>query len=632
MKIGRLAVIALVLISTVRAEVVSSPAYQGWDPSKVSYDVEHDIYVDHYQIPYDNWVWQSDPATRAKAERLYKEPRNIPAKHTLEFSLRTDLWKEKKECLAAGLTFLAYPQQKTKRRLVLINAEQAINEIEKDDTTRYRTWPHLGLLFVGTAAAEEGYEVILWDELVQGYAPLDKLVQPGDIVGLSLVVTGMERGVVLASEAKKCGARLVIAGNDSAIFRANQLLSLPDKPIDAVFTSNSLNAVRDFFHQIANRSIDNIRVAGVQLTPNDSQRSNIKSQLKKELAVLASERQTDPKRFERDAFVVPRFDLFPTSYWETVWQNYRATYGHRFADPSMIKNASTLLAQGCTRTRGSDVCKYCTIAGVADIRIPEREYLLKSAEAYRAFGINAVYNVTDSAYEMAPAVARVLKWTLEPFNALTIYGRAQGVAQHPELLDEWLSLVTERLTINMGQDSGDEKILSESIGKSSAHTGSRLDENRLAIEHIKRSGANLHGSFIFGSPGETRETCDRTLEYAGLVAQTLGRQCETLESDVFWLNFGSPVSQVFQDYDYAVQLAGLAGKTITISDWQRDFFSQRNKLTVPMETEQAWYQHFTHISYEEARGYVAKIDSLMAQVPDSIPARGFNPGAKDKFV
>lgn len=617
----RLILVALVLVSTVRAEVATLPAYQGWDQSLVTYDAERGVFVDHYKIPCDWWMPQ-------EIRKNCDNPRDIPTKHSLKISLRSDLWQQKKEVGCAGMMFLV-TQQKAKRRFVLINVEQSINEITNDDTTRYRVWPHLGLLFVGTAAAEEDYEVILWDELVQGYAPLEQLIQPGDIVGLSLVVTGIDRGVILAEQAKQLGARLVIAGNDSAIFRANQLLALPGKPIDAVFTSNSLNAVREFFRKMGDRYCSDLSVAGVQTAPGSPQKSNERSVLKEEQVQLTKERKEDPIKFEHDAFVVPNLNLFPASYWELVQNNYRATYGHRFDNPTIIKNASALLAQGCTRTRGCDVCEYCSIVGVGDIRIPGRQYLLDIVEKYREFGINTVYNVTDSVYEMAPAIARPLR-DIDPFNALFLYGRAQGVAQHPELLDDWLSLVTERLTINMGQDSGDERILSKGIGKSSATNGSRISENRLAIKHIKSSGANLHGSFIFGSPGETSETCERTLDYADWVQQTLGRQCETLESDVFWLNFGAPASRVFHDYDYAVHLSGLAGKEISLASWRNDFWDQKEKLSVPKKTEQAWYHHFTHISYEEAQDYVHRIDTMMSAVDGSIPARGFNPGGGKK--
>jgi hypothetical protein len=625
-----LVLVSAVLGATIKVEAVKSPAWPGWEPDLVVYDPERDVYVDHYKIPYDNCIAASASSLSTevldKIRQSYDGPRDIPVQHTYEFSLRDDLWRENKESVWGGMILAsALP---TKRRLVLINVEQSINEITNDDTTRYRVWPHLGLLFIGTAATEEGYEVVLWDELVQGYAPLEKLVELGDIVGLSLVVSGIKRGVVLAEEAKRLGARYVLAGNDSAIFRANQILSLPGRPVDAVFDSNSLWAVRDFCHQISGRPLEKITVAGVRTKPTGNLRSNRQAKLKTEQAELARARKADPRRFEQDAFLVPRLDLFPPEYWQEVWRNHNITFGHKFTGGEKLRPATALLAQGCTRTRGSCVCEYCSIAHVADIRIPERAYMHATIAAYQAFGVDHLYNVTDSVYEMAPAVARVMREAGSPFRAMFLYGRAQGVTQHPAYLDDWLSLVTERLIINMGLDSGDEQVLSQGVCKSSAQIGSRTGENRRAVELIKSSGAHLHGSFIFGSPGETKDSCERTLEFAASVAQTLGQQCDTVESDIFWLNFGSPASELFESYDYAVSLAARAGKNLSFDDWHQNFWDRRNDLAVAPETEAAWYQHFTHIEYEQARDYVVAVDNLMVQVPGSVAARGFNPAGR----
>src|ERR1700690_1378895 len=126
------------------------------------------------------------------------------------------------------------------KRTVLINAEGSTWPPES------RVWPHLGIVYVGTIAERFGYEVLLWDELIQGPAPLGRLIKEGDVVGLSLVTTGIDCGVVLAREAKLRGASCAVAGNDAARFRAPQLLRLADNPIDAVFTSDSLVAVASF--------------------------------------------------------------------------------------------------------------------------------------------------------------------------------------------------------------------------------------------------------------------------------------------------------------------------------------------------------------------------------------------------
>ncbi len=616
--------VVLAIVSLIRAEVVSTSPSTFGDKTLLEYVPSQDVYIDHNKW-FDIWTLGLDSVKYARTYDSMNGRAKYPPVKKIVFSFRTDFLCEHKKYIYASMMFLVQ-KNRTKRRFVLINSEQAINEIVGEDTTRYRVWPHLGLLYVGTAANEKNFDVVLWDELVQGYAPMEQLVQPGDVVGLSLVATGIERGVVLARKAKELGAQYVVAGNDSAIFRANQLLNLDGKPIDAVFTGNSLTAIRQFFRQIGDTPIEQMQILGVQTMPGAEQRSNVQSRLRKEFVQLVLQRQADPKRFEDDAFLIPRFDLFPVSYWEKVWSNYRATFGHKFSNSNGVKNATALFAQGCTGTCGHDVCSYCTIAGVADIRIPRKESIVKMAEAYKRFGIDAIYNVTDSVYEMAPAVAAALRG-VNPWKALTIYGRAQGVAQHPEYLDQWLALASEHLVINMGQDSGDERILIGGVMKSSQKSKARVGENRLATGLIAKSGAFLHASFIFGSPGETRETCESTLVHIDWMAKTLGSQFDTCESDVYWLNFGSPASQVFYDYNYAKQLAEKTGKTITEADWQRDFADHCEALVVPSETERAWYHHFTRIDYDEAHEFIARADKIMATIPGSIARRGYNPNA-----
>lgn len=506
------------------------------------------------------------------------------------------------------------------RRFVLINVEETLLDLTKETDRQYRVWPHLGLLFVGTAAYEEGYEVVLWDELVQGKAPLDQLVQPGDIVGFSLVVTGIERGMQLAHQAKRLGARYCIAGNDSAIFRSKQILSLPDKPIDAVFTGNSVVAVRNFFREIGHTPIEAIRINGVETTADHQLRSNEPSQLHAELAA----RKLLAPSIRDDVFIVPKLDLFGQEYWDEVWANYRSQFGHKHFNPDTVRNAIALFAQGCTRTRGTDVCSYCTIAGVGDIRFPSDHYLLHTAEAYQRFGIDMVFNATDSVLEMASVVEAMKRQSIR-WNAMTIYGRAQGIVRNPDLVDEWLSVVNDRLLINVGMDSGDDTLLRQGVVKSSIVDGSRLTENQKAVRIIKASGAHLHYSLIFGIPGESLESCERSIEFLEWTVQTLGSQLDIAETDKYWLNYGSPASRVFHDYEHAVHLAGMAGKTISKTEWRTHFASHAEHLVVPMHVEESWYRFFTTIDIDTADSFNNRAAAIMAKHTGSIRGRAFKP-------
>ncbi len=610
--------IPLLLVAFIRAEMVVTPAWDSYGkPEMITYNASRRVYVDRTNRM-ENWAI-AYRNTSAETQKIYedlKKPLEIPAKRKLVLKLRTDLFCEQRNYTCAGMMFLSKHSQR--RRLVLINVER-----KADYEAQYRVWPHLGILSVGTAAHEEGWEVVLWDELVQGHAPLDKLIQEDDIVGLSLIVSGIERGIDLAHEAKERGARYVIAGNDSAIFRANQLLRLPDKPIDAVFTSNSLNAVRRFFREINNTGIEGIRIADVQTTPDVQNKSNERSQL---LVEMGDRKQLkDRGRFESDdVFIVPKLDLFPESYWQEVWTNYRSQFGKKHSNPTTVKNGLALLAQGCTRTRGIDVCRYCSIYGVGDLRFPYRKYVVDLAETLKSFGIDMVFNATDSAFEMRPVVQSLIEENIR-FNGLEIYVRAQGIARAPQLLEEWMSVVKDRFIVNCGMDSGDDTSLKQGIVKSSVRGGSRFGENREAVLNLKKSGAHLHYSLIFGSPGETRDTCERSMEFLEWTIDTLGNQLDICETDYFWLNFGSPAAQVFHDYSYAQELAAMAQKSISREEWEINFASVADALSVPDDTEKAWYRFFTRIDYDTATEYNERARLRMEKVTGSIRGRAFLP-------
>jgi Radical SAM superfamily len=613
MKYVKYVFVLLLASSLFGVEVRASwvPLYEPFgDPEKIHFDPLKKEYVDETRI-YDNWMIG---LPRAQYLEL-TQPRHIPAHREYHIAFTKKVYR-KPELLYAQAALLGISQRK---RLVLINVEQNPNY-----EPQYRIYLHLGILYVGTAASREGWDVVLWDELIQGHADLEKLVQPGDVVGLSMIITGAERAIDLARKAKEVGASCVIAGNDSAIFRSNQILSLPGKPIDAVFTSNSLNSLRMFFQQFDGSNLGTLAIPEMATSVGGTQHSNHTEQLLIELKDRKAAK--DGGTFDNeDGFIIPDFSLYPVHHWERAWNNYRAVYGHKHRDQTTVRNAIGLLAQGCTRTQGTTACSYCTIFGIGDIRVPSEEYLAATLDAYRKFGITAFFNVTDSAYEMVPLITK-LERTSAKFEALTVYGRAQGLTLHPQYLDRWLGLVNSRLLINVGMDSGDDQMLLSGVDKSSVPgKGSRLEENREAVRRIRDSGAHLHYSMIFGSPGESRESCERTLDFIQWSADTLGDKLDIAETDLYWLNFGSPASEVFHNFAYAEKLAAAAGKIITRDEWYRDFASRRDDLIVSWETERNWYRYFTKIDLDTAQAYNQRASEIMTRLTGSISGRAFNP-------
>jgi hypothetical protein len=613
--------VPLLVLSLVRVDITyhkDQPEWLLWgNADYIHWDDRTHEWVNQ-NIQFEGWIrtdWHAsmaDPVLRSMI--LYGD--RVPVKKEVILLLNHDLCSKPEHANYLPILATAFFVQadKNKRRFVLINVEQ-----NTDCDEVYRTWPHLGLLAIGTAAAEEGWEVVLWDEFIQGHANLRMLVQPGDVVGFSIVVSGMDRSIILAQQAKQLRASAVIAGNDAAIFRSKQLLALHETPIDAVFTSNSTNTVRTFFRAFPETALANLRIPEVVTsTAPGVLHSNDSTVLRLERAqrrALASAGETDPL----DGFVIPRLDLFDAVYWEKVWRAYRSQYGHKHTAPDSVRGATIHLAQGCTRTQGKKACSYCTIFGVGDIRVPSEEYLAALIARYDSFGINTYYNVTDSAYEMRQLATRLRTVGFRP-ESLVIYGRAHGLAHQPDLLDIWLRLVDDRLLINCGMDSGDERMLTDGVQKASIG-GSRLAENRQAIQNLRGSGAHLQYSLIFGSPGETTETCARSLDFVHWVADTLGPQCDVLECDIFWLNFGSPASRVFTDYSYSQQLAALAQKTLTYEEWYRDFGQHADALSIPRSAQEAWYHRFTRIDLDTALALVKEASTIMDRHPGRVKGR-----------
>jgi hypothetical protein len=254
--------------------------------------------------------------------------------------------------------------------------------------------------------------------------------------------------------------------------------------------------------------------------------------------------------------------------------------------------------------------------------MPSDGHLAHVIETYERNGVNTFFNVTDSAFEMAPLARRLRALGWNP-NALTIYGRAQGMAQRPDLLDEWVALTRDRLVVNCGMDSGDPRILHQGVVKSSVIRGSMVDENRRAVDNVRKSGAHLHFSLIFGSPGETVETCEANMDFLAWVAQTLGPQLDVAETDIYWLNHGSAAGRVFHDYSYAQELAALAGRQISPEAWYRDFAQYADTLAVPESVEASWYRHFTNIDLPTALAYVDHAKRFMDEHPGRVKMRDF---------
>lgn len=94
----------------------------------------------------------------------------------------------------------------------------------------------------------------------------------------------------------------------------------------------------------------------------------------------------------------------------------------------------------------------------------------------------------------------------------------------------------------VGFESGDPQIL-KNIKK-----GITLEMARAFVKNCKKAGIEVHGDFIIGLPGETRQTIERTIEFAKEL------DCETIQVSVAHAYSGTEL------YDYTVKNNFLTGE------------------------------------------------------------------------
>jgi radical SAM superfamily enzyme YgiQ (UPF0313 family) len=97
----------------------------------------------------------------------------------------------------------------------------------------------------------------------------------------------------------------------------------------------------------------------------------------------------------------------------------------------------------------------------------------------------------------------------------------------------------------VGFESGDPQIL-KNIKK-----GATVEMGRTFVQNCKKVGIRVHGDFIIGLPGETKETIEKTIEYAKEL------DCETIQVSMAHAYPGTAL------YDQGMKEGFLAGEAIT---------------------------------------------------------------------
>ena len=466
-----------------------------------------------------------------------------------------------------------------------------------------QSWNRLGHMMMSTVIKEEfpGAEVVAWDGLTKGAPDMETLIQEGDVVFFSILVTGSELSIQYARKARERGARYVFAGDHQGAL-AHRLFIRErwggQSLFDAIAISSDLNVVREF-----------VRAAREDRAPSGP-------------GVVTYEGQPAEMPQDPDFFCAPDFSVVDN--WDQIIGNYVETHGwmhERFSAirPAQIRNATIMTgARGCTIGK-SKRCAFCGINEVELVRNSGSDHVLQLFTLYRENGINTFYAVADSMFENAAALKMLLALPseLRPTN-LILYGRAAGISRRPYLLDEWRKVIPPDglLKINCGL---------EGLDPSKFGKGHGSDENVKTVQEIaKRKDICLHASGIIGSPGQTRQEVSRSIEFAQWVTSTLGdEQLHAFEWDYLHLNHafldsqgklqGAKLGRLLWDEGYAFELnASCSPHRLTSEEWRTKIRPYADRVEFDSNLTELYYRYFTGISLEEASEAIHRIEDILA--------------------
>jgi len=342
--------------------------------------------------------------------------------------------------------------------------------------------PSLGVMALKTFVEQNSDEKV---EFIDGtFSEIDDLVtrirkDRPQIYGTSSQLVSHENSLRLLKEAKRLGAITIMGGHNPT--QLSQEIVTNNPFVDFVVCGDGEEALLEIVRDSDPREIPN-------LTYRDDSGNVI----------------TNPRiNLSLDSLPIVRYDSISlTPYLKQVAEttfderipitNYQRVYSHK----------------GCGNRENTPGCVFC---GRADIGVrfksPKR-YLEELVYLQEQIGADYVFDVGDDLlYDPKWLQELVELKELEGKLNLHIgcFGRSNRIdAKNAELLRR-LGVVE----VVIGFESGDPYILKRaSRGKASPET------NLFAAENLARNGIDVCASYVFGLPGETEESMEKTLENA----------------------------------------------------------------------------------------------------------------------
>lgn len=250
---------------------------------------------------------------------------------------------------------------------------------------------------------------------------------------------------------------------------------------------------------------------------------------------------------------------------------YFKNYIERYTGFKPFKGSLAVYSRkGCVwREKTDGGCVFCMIPH-RGMRFRSPENLWKEiSHFYKEYGVNYFWEVSDTFTEDDAWIQDFLKTRPDDIDvAFHLYGR-------PNHITSRMAKVLKELNafeVFIGAESGDDQMLKNMV------KGSKVEHTRRAVEALANEGIYTIVSFVFGLPGETHESLQRTID----LGKELSRSETVIEtsSSVLLPIPGSPAWH----------------ELMTIPGMQEKHSSDLLDLE---ELKKDWAKYFTNISYDD---------------------------------
>ena len=195
------------------------------------------------------------------------------------------------------------------------------------------------------------------------------------------------------------------------------------------------------------------------------------------------------------------------NYLNLPLQRYFESYEARYSDFKPFRKSLAIYSRkGCIwRDASNGGCVFCMIPHKG-IRYKNPKRLWDEIAFFnRRYGVNYFWEVCDTFTENSRWIDDFVRSKPRGLDvSFHVYGRSSNISQ--KMASQLKELGVYEVFI--GAESGDDRILAL------ANKGIKADQTRRAVEFLADLGINVVVSFVFGLPGETSQTIQKTVDFA----------------------------------------------------------------------------------------------------------------------